>query len=100
MKIELYKYEKPKSRPVVSFSLAHDFNETTVMDVKQFRNVYILHLNETRFSVGVIFHLKRKKVIIDNKFKYWIILCDLFLSQNGEEIKVARVVNIKLGFMG
>ena len=28
------KYEKPKSRPVVGFSLAHDFNETVAIGLK------------------------------------------------------------------
>ena len=34
------KHKKPKSKPVV----AHHFNETVAMDIKQIRNVYILHL--------------------------------------------------------
>ena len=36
------KYKRPSSRSVVGFSLAHDFNETVVMDIEQFRGVYIL----------------------------------------------------------
>ena len=36
------KYKRPSSRPVVGFSLARDFNETVVMDIEQFRGVYIL----------------------------------------------------------
>ena len=49
-------YKKPKSIPVVGFSLAHDFKKTVVIDLKSFRNGYILHLvdHATRFSAGAI----------------------------------------------
>ena len=84
------KYKKPISRPVVGFSLAHKFNETVAMDVKQFRNVYILHLinHAARFSVGAIIHTKHNEVIIDKIFEHWMALFgtpNLFLSEDGEE---------------
>ena len=50
------RYKKLNLRPIVGFSLAHDFNETVTMDLKPFRNVYIFHLidHATRFSAGAI----------------------------------------------
>ena len=66
------KYKKQKSRPAVGFLLAHNFNETVAMDIKQFRNVYILHLidHATRFSVAAIIHSRCKEVIISKIFKH------------------------------
>ena len=50
------RYKRPSSRPVVGFSLSHDFNETVAMDLKQFRGVYILHMvdHATRYSAAAI----------------------------------------------
>ena len=83
-------YKKPKSRHVVGFSLAHDFNETVAMDLKPFRNVYIFHMidHATRYSGGAIIHSKQKEVIIDKICKPWISIFGtpkLFLSDNGGE---------------
>ena len=50
------RYKRPSSRPVVGFSLSHDFKETVAMDLKQFRGVYILHMvdHATRYSAAAI----------------------------------------------
>ena len=84
-------YKKLNLRPIVGFSLAHNFNETMAMDLNPFRNVYIFHLIDhvTRFIAGAIISTKRKEVIIDKIFKHWIALFGaprLFLSDNGGEI--------------
>ena len=63
--------KRPSSRPVVGFSLAHDFNETVAMDLKQFWGVYTLHMvDHTRYSVVTIISSKQKEVIIDKIFKH------------------------------
>ena len=82
------RYKRPSSRPVVGFSLAHDFNETVAMDLKQFRGVYILHIvdHAARYSAAAIISSKQKEVIIDKIFKHWIAIFgrpNLFLSDNG-----------------
>ena len=61
------RYKRPSSRPVVGFSLSHDFNETVAMDLKQFRGVYILHMvdHATRYSAAAIISSKQKEVVID-----------------------------------
>ena len=76
-------------RPVVSFSLAKDFN-TIVMDLKWYNGVLCLHLIDhmTRFSVAVFIHTKKKEEIIGNIFKMWILLFAFpkkILSDNGGE---------------
>ena len=84
------RYKRPSSRPVVGFSLAHDFNETVAMDLKQFRGVYILHIvdHAARYSAAAIISSKQKEVIIDKIFKHWIGIFEtsnLFLSDIGGE---------------
>ena len=61
------RYKRPSSRPVVGFSLSHDFKETVAMDLKQFRGVYILHMvdHATRYSAAAIISSKQKEVVID-----------------------------------
>ena len=58
------------------FSLTHNFNDTVAMDLKHFKKIYILHMisHATRFSAAAIIYSKRKKVIIDNTFKHWIVI--------------------------
>ena len=57
------KYKKPKSRAVVGFSLAHNFNETVAIDVKQIKNNCILHLidHATRLALEQLFTQNTKK---------------------------------------
>ena len=74
----------------MGFSLAHDFNETVAMDLKQFRGAYILHMvdHPARYSVAAIISSKQKEVIIDKIFKHWIGIFEtsnLFLSDIGGE---------------
>ena len=84
------RYKGTSSRPLVGFSLAHDFNEneTIAMDLKQFRGAYILHMvdHATRYSAAAIVSSKQKKVI-DKIFKHWIAIFgtpNLFLSDKEE----------------
>ena len=82
------RYKRPSSRPVVGFSLAHEFNETVAMDLKKFRGVYILHMvdNATRYNATTIISSKQKEIIIDKIFKHRTAIFgtpNLFLSENG-----------------
>ena len=86
------RYKRPSLRPVVGFSLAHDFNETVAMDLKQFWGVYIMHMvdHATRYSAVAI--ISSKQVIIDKIFKHWIAIFgtpNLFLSDNGGELTMS-----------
>ena len=50
---------------MVGFSLAHDFNETMAMGLKQFRSVHILHMvdHATRYSAAAIISSNQKGII-------------------------------------
>ena len=54
----VYIIKKPKSRPSVGSSSAHDFSETVAVDLKRFRNGYILHLvdDSARFIEGAMIY--------------------------------------------
>ena len=62
---DIYDIQRPSSRPVVGFSLAHDFNETVAMDLKQFWGVYIMLMvdHATRYSAVAIVSSKQKLLL-------------------------------------
>ena len=83
-------YHKNKSRPVVGFNLARDFNEVVSMDLKFIESHGILHLidNATKFSSAAVLKSKRKEEIVEKLFQHWIQIFgspDNFLSDNGGE---------------
>ena len=71
-------YKKTPARPVVGLSLAHVFNDTIAMDLKEWkedsRKTWFLHLidHATRYSASSVIHSKRKEVIVEEIFKIWI----------------------------
>ena len=86
---EIYmRYKRPSSKPAVGFSLAHDFNETVAMDLKQFKCVYNLHMvdHATRYSAAAIISSKQKEVIIYKIFIFGT--PTIFLSDNGSEFSI------------
>ena len=72
------KYRKAPPRPIVGLSMAHDFNETVGMDLKEWKKgevkTWFLHLvdHATRYSASAVIKSKRKEVIVDEIFKIWI----------------------------
>ena len=70
------RYKKTPPRPVVSFPLATEFNETVALDLKVYENnkTYFLHIidHATRFSAGAVIKSKKREVIIDEFFKRWV----------------------------
>ena len=71
------RYKRPSSRPVVSMSLAKDFNDAISMDLKIFdkeKNIYFQHAidHKTRFSTAKVIKSKDKEVIVDSVFTHWI----------------------------
>ena len=84
------RFKKPKSRPVVGFSLAKDFNEVVSMDIKYYKGSPILHLIDhyTRFSAAVAVGTKKKESIIEGIFKHWVAIFGCprrILTDNGGE---------------
>lgn len=83
-------YRKPPARPVVGFPLANRFNQCIAMDLKQFKNVHLLHIvdHATRLSAGAIIRSKKPSVIIQEVFRNWIAIYgspEKILSDNGGE---------------
>ena len=83
------RHKRRSSRPVVvGFSLAHDFNETVAIYLKQFRSIYILHMvdHARMYSASAITIIERKLLLI----RFSILDRDiwntyLFLSDNRGE---------------
>ena len=83
-------YHKPGFKPVVSMSLAEEFNEVVAMDLKIFESNIILHLLDhvTRFSAAAVVKSKDRNEIIKNLFHAWISIFGApskFYSDNGGE---------------
>ena len=89
-KCEIYKvYRKPEFKPVVSVSLAEEFNGVVAMDLKIFESS-ILHLVDhvTRFSAAAVVKSKDRNEIIKHLFRSWISIFGApskFFSDNGGE---------------
>ena len=72
------RYKKTPSRPIVGLSLAHVFNETVAMDLKEWtegsNKTWFLHMidHATRYSASSIIKSKRKEIIVDEMFKIWV----------------------------
>ena len=84
------RYGKKKSRPVVGFSLARDFNDFVSMDLKKVCGVWFLHVIDlaTRFSQAKCVESKDKEEIADKFCTMWISLFGApkqILSDNGGE---------------
>ena len=64
-------YKRPMPKPIVTFSLAKEFNESVAMDIKYHSSKLVLHLIDyaTRFSAAGIVHSKNRDVIICNNKK-------------------------------
>ena len=83
-------YHKPGFKPVVSVSLAEEFNEVAAMDLKIFESSIILHLVDhvTRFSAAAVVKSKDRNEIIKHLFHTWIsifgALPKLFSDNGGE----------------
>ena len=66
------KYKKPKPRPIVAFPLAKCFNETVVLDLKEWSsNAWFLHMIDylTRLSTSFVIKSKCKEVIVTKIFQ-------------------------------
>ena len=68
------KYKRPPAKPIVTFPLASEFNESVAMDLKQVSGKLVLHLidHATRFSSAGVIPSKDCDVIISKIFQIWI----------------------------
>ena len=85
------KHKKPK--PVVSFLLGKNFNETVALDLKEWKSnlkVWFLHTIDhfTRVSASCVIRAKEKEEIIKQVFRIWVPIFGSpkkFLVDNGGE---------------
>ena len=99
------RYKKSRPKPVVSFPMASEFNETIAMDLKIYQNnsIYILHIVDhvTRFSAGAIIRSKKAEVIIHSFLKIWVSIFGTpkkVLSDNGGEFANAHFIDMCQNF--
>lgn len=95
------RYKKSRPKPVVTFPLATQFNETVAMDLKTYSNnsIYFLHLidHATRFSQAVVIRSKRAEVIAKEFMMSWIAIfgCpEKVLSDNGGEFANSTFIDL------
>ena len=86
------KYKRPFHRPIVCLPLADRFNQVFCMDLKEFQHhqSWIFHLIDaaSRYSVACIINSKKKELILQKIFRFWIAYFGIpgkFLSDNGGE---------------
>ena len=85
------RYKRTPLRPVVSFPLATEFNETVALDLKTFHGSgYMLHMidHATRYSQACFIKNKQSSTIVKSILQFWISIFGSprkFLSDNGGE---------------
>lgn len=90
-------YKKTPPRPVVAMPMASRFNQKVCMDLKKWRDRYILHLIDmwSRFSVSVFIERKRPSEVIDKIMTCWIGaafgVMEAIVSDNGGEFCSAEM---------
>lgn len=100
------RFKKSPSKPVVAMPMATRFNQKVCMDLKQWRNQWILHLIDmwSRFSISVFINRKRPSDIIDKIMTCWIGasfgVMEAIVSDNGGEFssdemrQVCSILNV------
>ena len=101
------RFKRPPHRPIVSFPLANDFNETVAIDIKVVYGKLVLHMIDhlTRYSSACVIANKRKETIVQGIMEYWVRIFGppgCFLTDNGGEfandelVEYSEQFNIKL----
>ena len=104
------RYKKSRPKPVVSFPLATEFNETVAMDLKVYKNncIYFLHIidHATRLSQAAVIRSKKGEVVLKQFMMSWVAIFGCpqkVLSDNGGEFANAEFVemceNLNINFM-
>ena len=101
-------YSKTPNRPAVALPMASRFNQKVSMDLKKWRNRWILHLTDmfSRFSVYVFIDIKKPSEVIDKIMTCWIGaafgVMESILTDNGGEFssdetrEVASILNVEV----
>ena len=88
---------KTPDRPVVAMNMANDFNQILSVDLKIWKDKYILYMIDvfTRFTVGEIIKDKQPETIVNTIMRYWIKYFGTMggmISDNGGEF-VSHLMN-------
>lgn len=107
-KCELCKvYAVTPPRPVVSMPMAKEFNGKVAMDLKQYKDRWILHMIDmlSRYTVSVFISRKKPSNVIEAMMKNWIGVFGLMgalMTDNGGEFssdeirEITSILNIRL----
>ena len=81
---------KTPDRPVVAMNMANDFNQLLSVDLKIWKDKYILYMIDvfTRFTVGEIIYNKQPETIVKTIMRQWIKYFGIMgglISDNGGE---------------
>jgi hypothetical protein len=100
-------YKRTPSRPVVAMPMASRFNQRVCMDLKKWRDRWILHFFDmwSRFSVSVFIQRKRPSEVIDKIMTCWVGaafgVMEGIVSDNGGEFssdemrEVCSILNVE-----
>lgn len=87
-------------RPAVALSLASEFNERVAIDLKVWKNCYILYLVDmwSRLTIGTVIKRKSPEEVVNSIFKTWIAHYGVMggiLHDNGGEFTGAEMEELK-----
>ncbi|VDI51207.1 Hypothetical predicted protein [Mytilus galloprovincialis] len=73
--LSVFKYQRPKPKPIVGFFHANDFNQIVAMDLHEIdHNFYYLHIIDlfSRLSAAVIIRRKDSQLVVDKFMQIWV----------------------------
>lgn len=100
-------YAVTPPRPVVSLPMATQFNEKVAIDLKQYKQRWILHMIDmwSRYTMSVFIDRKKPSNVVDVLMKNWVGIFGVMgslMSDNGGEFnadeirEIASILNVKL----
>lgn len=97
------RFRRAPPRPVVSFPLATEFNETVAMDIKFINTRPVLHLidHATRYSRACVLNNKKPMSVIQAVLTHWIQIFGQpvqFLTDNGGEFVNSELIELSEKF--
>ena len=97
------RFRRAPPRPVVSFPLATEFNETVAMDIKFINTRPVLHLidHATRYSRACLLSNKKPMSVIQAVLTHWIQIFGTpvqFLTDNGGEFVNSQLLELSEKF--
>lgn len=101
-------YARTPARPAVAAPMAKEFNDKVAIDLKKWRERWILHIVDmwSRFTISVFINRKKPSEVIDKIMSHWIGagygIMGTLLSDNGGEFsaeemrEICSILNIEV----